>query len=137
MDLYAQNILDRYKEPFYKDKFTEGDIHHKEANHSCGDVVEINLKLTDGKVTDYSFTGNGCAISMASADIMGDMIEEMTEEEILKLNFKDIEEVLGIPISLRRSKCALLSLLTLQNGLLIKGGKDKKEWTDYTVNPKS
>ncbi len=41
MDIYAQNILDRYKKPFYKDKFIEGDglITHKEANHSCGDVL--------------------------------------------------------------------------------------------------
>lgn len=133
MDIYAQNILDRYKTPFYKGKFTDGDLNHKEANHSCGDVVEMSLKMSDGKVTDYSFTGNGCAISMASADILGDVIEEMSEEDVLKLNFKDLEEVLGIPISLRRSKCALLSLLTLQNGLLVKKGESKKEWTDYKI----
>jgi hypothetical protein len=70
---------------------------------------------------------------LASADILGDVIEEMHEEEMLRLNFKDLEEVLGIPISLRRSKCALLSLLTLQNGLLIQKNKEKKEWTDYKM----
>ena len=43
------------------------------------------------------------------------------------------EEILGIPISLRRSKCALLPLLALQNGILIRLGKEKKEWTNYNI----
>lgn len=133
MDLYAQNILDRYKTPFYKDKFSDGDIQHKEANHSCGDTVEIQLKLEGGKVANYSFTGSGCAISMASADLLGDVMEDMSEEEVLKLDFEGLKEVLGIPISLRRSKCALLPLLAVQNGILEHQGKSKKEWTGYQL----
>ena len=72
MDIYAQNILDRYKEPFYKDKKIDANLKHEEANHSCGDIVKVELELSENKVKNYSFTGNGCAISMASSDMLGD-----------------------------------------------------------------
>jgi len=127
MNLYAQNILDRYKNPFHRGTNIDATLRHKEANHSCGDVIEIGLKMVDDKVSEYTFLGNGCAISMAAADMMGDLIEGMSRGEILKLRKEDIYEMLGIEISLRRSKCALLSLLTLQNTL----SEKPLSWTDY------
>ncbi len=129
MDLYAQNILDRYKNPFYKDKKLDAVINHKEANRSCGDKVELSLKIEGDKVTGYAFSGNGCAVSMASADMLGDLIEGMTKEEILKLTKEEIYAMLGIEISIRRSKCALLGLLALQNALL----SEPRSWSDYHI----
>ena len=117
MDIYAQNILDRYKKPFYKDRKINATVQHKEANHSCGDVVEVGLEIQDSKVIDYTFSGNGCAISQASADMLGDLIEGMTRKEVTSLTKEEVYEMLGIEISVRRSKCALLSLLAVQNGL--------------------
>ena len=117
MDIYAQNILDRYKKPFYQDKKIDAQIHHKETNHSCGDSVEARIELDGNKITGYSFLGNGCAISMASADMLGDLIVGLTADEALHLTKEDIYEMLGIEISLRRSKCALLSLIAVKNGL--------------------
>ncbi len=127
MDIYAQNILDRYKKPFHKDKKLDAAIHRKEANHSCGDVIEVDIQMKNDKVANYSFSGNGCAISMASADMLGDLIEGMTKEEVLKLTKEEIYEMLGIEISIRRSKCALLPLLALQNAL----SSEPKSWSDY------
>ncbi|MBN2306538.1 iron-sulfur cluster assembly scaffold protein [Candidatus Peregrinibacteria bacterium] len=130
MDIYAQNILDRYKNPLHKDKKLDATASRKEANHSCGDSIEINLKIEGDKAIGYSFAGAGCAISMASADMLGDLIHDMTTDEILALKKEDIYEMLGIEISLRRSKCALLSLITIQNALIEKQEK-LKSWTDY------
>jgi len=127
MDIYAQNILDRYKKPFHKDKKLDAAIHRKEANHSCGDVIEVDIQMKNDKVANYSFSGNGCAISMASADMLGDLVEGMTKEEVLKLTKEEIYEMLGIEISIRRSKCALLPLLALQNAL----SSEPKSWSDY------
>ena len=127
MNIYAQNILDRYKNPLHKDQNLDTKLHCKEANHSCGDVVEINLKIDGDKVSDYSFSGNGCAISMASADMIGDLAEGMSKEEILKLTKEEIYEMLGIEISMRRSKCALLPLLALQNAF----PEEARTWSDY------
>lgn len=127
MNIYAQNILDRYKKPFHKGKKINATVTHGEANHSCGDLIEIQLEIKDEKVKDYSFAGNGCAISQASADMMGDLIEGMNKEEVTRLTKENIYEVLGIEISVRRSKCALLSLLAVQNALL----DEPRSWSDY------
>lgn len=134
MDLYAQNILDRYKNPLNKDKSFLPDISRKEANHSCGDSITVELNVTNetSKVENYSFSGAGCAISMAAADMLGDLIQDMNTEEILRITKQDIYEMLGIEISLRRSKCALLSLLALHNAILEKEGKGLRGWTDFT-----
>ena len=125
MDLYAQNILDRYKEPFYKDKEVKNDIKGKEVNRTCGDKLEIKLELDGGKIKSYSFTGVGCAISQAAADILGDLIIGQTLKDILNMSKEELFEALGIEISLRRSKCALLCLVAIKNAILKhKGGKE-------------
>ena len=56
MDLYAQNILDRFKHPFHKDKKVVASLCNKEANYSCGDSVEVKLELEGETVKKYSFS---------------------------------------------------------------------------------
>lgn len=131
MNIYAQNILDRYKEPFYKEKAFVADLVHEEANHSCGDKVEVKLKTDGDKAAEYSFSGVGCAISQAAADILGDLIEDQPLDDVLAIDKDQLFEVLGIEISLRRSKCALLGLLAVQNGILIHQQKPIRNWTDF------
>ena len=133
MDIYAQNILDRYKKPRYKAKLMSPNMVHEEANHSCGDVVSVELAGDGADIQKYGFNGNGCAISMASADIIGDLLHEMEEDKVLDLTKEDIYEILGIEISMRRSKCALLSLLAIQNAILKARGHDLRTWTFYHI----
>ena len=118
MDIYAQNILDRYKEPFYKDKDIKTNARAKEVNHSCGDKLTVKLEIRNSKLENYSFTGVGCAISQASADIIGDLIIGQTLNDILNMTKEELFEALGIEISLRRSKCALLCLMAIKNAIL-------------------
>jgi len=117
MNLYAQNILDRYKEPFYKDKKVKADLMAKEANLSCGDKLEVQMELKDGKIKTYSFTGVGCAISQASADILGDLVIGRTIDDVLNMTKDELLEALGIDISERRMKCALLGLVAIQKAI--------------------
>lgn len=123
MDLYAQNILDRYKEPFYKNKKVKADMVAKEANHSCGDHLDIQLEREEKIIKAYSFTGAGCAISQAAADILGDLIIGRTTDDILLMRKEELIEALGIEISERRMACALLALKAVQNALKKYDGK--------------
>lgn len=134
MDLYAQNILDRYKTPFYKDKKIAPTHERIEANHTCGDTVDIKLSVAKSKVQDYSFAGAGCAISMASADILGDLVKDLSEDEVLAITKEDLYKALGIEISIRRSKCALLPLLAIQNALKEARKEPRLAWTDYHID---
>ncbi len=75
-ELYQEIILDHGKSPRNKKKC---DGFNKEAegyNPLCGDKVHVFLKLDDNKkVNDVSFEGEGCAISMASASIMTEIVK--------------------------------------------------------------
>lgn len=108
----------------------------KGRNPSCGDEIELELKIEDGVIKDASFTGVGCAISQASTSMMVDLIRGQNIEMAQKLidtflgmikkeKTDDGElEILDEAIALKnisnmpaRVKCAVLSWHTLENAI--------------------
>ena len=85
-ELYQEIILDHGKNPRNKGK-CEGFTNDAKAHNTlCGDKVHIFLKLNDNKkVEDISFEGQGCAISMASASIMTDLLKGKEEKEVKEI----------------------------------------------------
>lgn len=108
-EIYKENILDHYKNPRNKCKINNC-ISCKENNSSCGDEVEIFLKIKNNKCECARFLGEGCAISQASISMLTEKLEGMSVDEIKKLTKQDILDMLGIKIGFGRMKCALLSL---------------------------
>ena len=85
-DLYQEIILDHGKNPRNLGKFENFNKDAKGHNPLCGDKVHVYLKLDeDKKVQDISFEGPGCAISMASASIMTDMVRGKEENEVKEI----------------------------------------------------
>jgi len=84
-DLYQQVILERYKTPKHKGKTNPVHRYQKGHNPSCGDTIELTLQLSDvgDKILDVKFEGEGCAISMASADLMAEALKGKTVKEAL------------------------------------------------------
>jgi nitrogen fixation NifU-like protein len=110
-DLYREQILDHYKNPRQKGQIKPSDYCFEDENPLCGDFLHIDLKVNEkGVITDAKFEGHGCAISMASADLLMESLVGKTIEEAKKLSKKDILDLLGIELSPVRLKCALLSL---------------------------
>lgn len=117
-DLYREIIIDRYKNPQYKGTLDPHDISFEDDNPLCGDHIRIDLRLDDNqKVSEASFSGQGCAISQASADLLLESIIGKPIEEVKKLGKQDILDMLGIELSPVRLKCALLSLKVLKAGV--------------------
>ena len=118
--MYQENILDHYKSPRNFGKIENASVHHHEYNPLCGDEIELFLVIDENKkVADVKFQGKGCAISQASASLLSEEIKGKSIEELKKLTKENILELLGIPLSPVRLKCALLSLDTLKNSILI------------------
>jgi len=115
-ELYRENILDHYKNPRNKGKLSNA-VEQKEINPLCGDEITIYLTIGSDKINKIKFEGHGCAVSQASISMLTEKVQGMPIEEAKKLTADDIIEMLGIPISHTRMKCALLSLKTLQKGL--------------------
>ena len=85
-ELYQEIILEHGKNPRNLGKTENFNKDAKGNNPLCGDNVHVYLKLNDQrKVEDISFEGSGCAISMASASIMTDLMKEKKEKEVKEL----------------------------------------------------
>jgi len=85
-ELYQEIILDHGKNPRNLRKTENFNKDAKGHNPLCGDNVHIYLKLNENKkVEDISFEGSGCAISMASASIMTDLVKGKEEIEVKEI----------------------------------------------------
>tara|TARA_B100001057_G_scaffold88872_1_gene85054 strand:+ start:885 stop:1349 length:465 start_codon:yes stop_codon:yes gene_type:complete len=92
-ELYQEIILEHGKNPRNLRKTENFNKDAKGNNPLCGDNVHVYLKLNDQrKVEDISFEGSGCAISMASASIMTDLIRGKSDNEAKEI----IEDFLGM-----------------------------------------
>jgi nitrogen fixation NifU-like protein len=116
-DLYRENILDHYQNPRNYGTLENPDISYEDDNPLCGDVIRIDIKLDDqDRVSQVSFTGEGCAISQASASMLTEEIVGKTLDEVKQISKDDILDMLGIQLGPVRLKCALLSLKVLKAG---------------------
>lgn len=117
-DLYRELIIDRYKNPQYRGSLDPHDVSFEDENPLCGDQIRIDLRVDPaGKVTEAAFSGHGCAISQASADLLMETIVGKDLEEVKAMNKQDILDLLGIDLGPVRLKCALLSLKVLKAGV--------------------
>ena len=116
-DVHMEYILELYRNPRNKGKIENPDISHKEGNPSCGDEIQIDIKLDGNKIADIKFSGKGCAISQAAASILTEMVKGKTLEEVKKITKEEMLEAIGVPLSPIRLKCGLLALKVLKTGL--------------------
>ena len=117
-DFYRELIIDRYKNPLFKGKLDLPDITFEDDNPLCGDRIRIDLKIDDsGNISSAAFSGEGCAISQASADLLLEEIIGKTVEDIKELTKENILDLLGVDLGPVRLKCALLSLKVLKAGV--------------------
>ena len=117
-DLYRQIIIDRYQNPVYKGELDPHDISFEDENPLCGDHIRIDLRLDEQqRVSAAAFSGHGCAISQASADLLLESIIGKSIDDIKAFSKQDILDLLGIELGPVRLKCALLSLKVLKAGV--------------------
>jgi len=115
--MYRENILDHYKNPHNKGEIENPEIKFTENNPLCGDVITINMKLNDHKVDDIKFSGVGCAISQAATSMITDEIIGKTLEEVKNMKREDVINLLGIEVGPVRTKCTVLGLVAIKNGI--------------------
>ncbi|MCA9386758.1 iron-sulfur cluster assembly scaffold protein [Candidatus Dojkabacteria bacterium] len=117
-------ILDHYKHPrnFEKTnfKFTN---RAKESNLTCGDEIEMEVIVREGRVEDINFTGEGCSLCIAGASMLTETVVGKTVEEIEGFNNDDMIGVVGLEVTPAREKCIVLGLDTLKSALLLKSSR--------------
>jgi nitrogen fixation NifU-like protein len=95
--LYHDMIVDHNKNPRYYKKLDNYDQTLESYNPLCGDKITVYLKINNGIITDLTFQGEGCAISIASASMMLETIHHVTPyvidaQKLLKLFVKTMRD---------------------------------------------
>ncbi|KDE59421.1 FeS assembly protein SufA [Halostagnicola sp. A56] len=129
-DMYRQQILDHYKSPRNYGELEDPTFTHVGENPMCGDEIRMDVKLDDeGTIERVAFSGDGCAISQASASMLSGKLTGKTVDELLEMDRNDIIDMLGVDISPMRVKCAVLAEKVAQDGAKIHRGELDKSKT--------
>ncbi len=132
--LYRQVIMDHYKHPRNRGVLEDGSHTINMNNPTCGDRIQLTMKVEDGIVTNAKYEGEGCSISMSSASMMTQAIKGKTTDEALKMarifsemvqgkeynndiDLGDIEALQGVSKFPARIKCATLAWKAMEKGL--------------------
>lgn len=142
--LYRRVIMDHYKNPRNKGVLEDSSCTVNMNNPTCGDRIQLSLKIEDGIVVDAKHEGEGCSISMSSASMMTEIIKGKKVEEALELaqifsdmvqgkeidtdyDLGDIEALSGVSKFPARIKCATLAWKAMEKAVKegTSGGKEK------------
>lgn len=92
-DLYAEVIMDHQRHPRNFGKLENFDREVQMTNSSCGDQISLQVKFENEKIKDLKFSGMGCAISMASASVMTEVMKGLSIEEARRFSDEFLEMV--------------------------------------------
>lgn len=114
-DLYQEIVLEHAEHPHNFGALSGATHTVKDANASCGDLIELQLNIEKGVITEVKWRGIGCAISTASASILTDLIQGKTLKKAKELTTQDLLKEMGMNTILpTREKCISLPLRVLQ-----------------------
>jgi nitrogen fixation NifU-like protein len=119
--LYSDILLDHFRHPRNYGSLEEPDISNEQFNPLCGDRIRLELKFEQSRVSAARFKGDGCAVSIAAASLLTELI---INEEIAQLaHFPEARLISALESNIQpaRLQCALLPLQALREGL--------KSWT--------
>jgi nitrogen fixation NifU-like protein len=111
---------DLYRDYIRPRNFGELEPHDLQAhahNPLCGDELGVQIRVADDRIEDIRFQGHGCAISQAAASIASEELKGMELSEVRTLGADWMIELLGIPVSATRRKCALLNLKAVRGAV--------------------
>ena len=111
--LYSEKLLDHFRHPRNYGPLTDPDVSYESFNPLCGDRIRIELRFADRQVR---FRGDGCAISIAAASLLTEIIlitdpNNISDDQLIAALESDIKPA--------RMQCALLPLEALRTGLKI------------------
>ena len=110
LDMYAEELLRNYEHPDNKRAMQDASMGMNEDNISCGDSIKVYIRLDNGKISDASFEGSGCVISMGSANMLLGELKGKTLEQLERMGYKELLGIIGIDPGPVRMHCATLAL---------------------------
>lgn len=134
-DLYKEVILQHSQHPGHRGPIAEANVREAGVNRSCGDELELELFVKDGRIEKVGILGKGCSIHTASGSLMAEAVEGRTTAEASRIiaefkgmilenkdahfeaDLEELEALKGVQRYPIRVKCATLSWNTLEQAL--------------------
>jgi nitrogen fixation NifU-like protein len=115
--VYKEELLDHYRKPRNSGRPDNEEDYRSEKgeNESCGDSIEVFLRIEEGRIQDVKQESDSCAVATAGISMLSEDLIGMSAEDARELDEEWMVERLGGEISPMRRKCALLGLRTIQD----------------------
>ncbi|MBQ7236658.1 MAG: Fe-S cluster assembly scaffold protein NifU [Clostridia bacterium] len=106
--MYNEKVMDVFKNPKNVGEIENPDGIGTVGNASCGDIMQISLKIENDIIVDAKFKTFGCAAAIATSSTATEMVKGMTVEEALKLTNRRVVEALG-GLPAQKLHCSVLA----------------------------
>jgi len=95
MAVYSDKVMEHFRHPHNVGEMENPSGIGRVGNAVCGDIMELYIKVTDGKIEDAKFKTLGCGAAIATSSMVTDMVKGKTIEEALKVSNAAVAEALG------------------------------------------
>ena len=106
--MYNEKVMEAFRNPKNVGEIENPDGVGRVGNASCGDIMEIQLKIENDIIVDAKFRTFGCAAAIATSSTATEMVKGMTVEDALKLTNKKVVETLG-GLPAQKLHCSVLA----------------------------
>ena len=116
---YGPTMIEHFRNPRNKRALAAPTISQEGTNPLCGDRVRIELRLEDDMVREAAFSANACAICVASASMLTDLVRNAPLDEVETLLVDDILRALDAEVPHARMNCVRLPLTVMHTAVLL------------------
>jgi nitrogen fixation NifU-like protein len=116
-EVYSRTVLEHFRRPRNRGPLADPDIVHEGVNPLCGDRLRLQIRLDDDRIADARFVGDACAITIAAASLLTEMIRGLTVPTAVAIEDDRLVDALEAEIRPARRGCALLPLVVLRAGV--------------------
>jgi nitrogen fixation NifU-like protein len=92
---YTEKVIDHYQNPRNMGELDDPDGVGVVGNPTCGDMMQIQIRVEDDRIEEVKFKTFGCGAAIATTSVATELIKGKTIEEALQVTNRDVMEVLG------------------------------------------
>ncbi|MEM2907965.1 MAG: iron-sulfur cluster assembly scaffold protein [Candidatus Hadarchaeales archaeon] len=113
---YSQQIIELFRNPKNVGEMENPTVTAIEGDPTCGDMMQMSLKIEGGRIIDAKFLSFGCAANIATGSMVTEMVKGKTLDQAERLSIKEISESLG-GLPMLKMHCAVLAYKTLRRAI--------------------
>jgi len=93
--MYTDKVMEHFTSPKNVGELEDFDGEGRVGNPVCGDMMAMQIKVEDGKITDVKFRTFGCGAAIATSSVVTEMAKGLTLEEAEAISNQDVAKALG------------------------------------------